>query len=129
MSGEDIDEVIKAMFANTKMEARQSYLTRGRPLQFLDSEKLRADWLLQMDAWANERPGFGRQSMNDIESELEFRNLEPPYEQAAEAVKKLVQSTREMQKRSKSNPDSVRRANERLDMELRKVLPKKADKN
>jgi hypothetical protein len=129
MSGENIDEVIKAMFANTKMEARQSYLTRGRSLQLFDSEKLRVDWLSQMNAWANGWPGFQRQLMDDIESELEFRNLEAPYEQAAEAVAKLVQWTREMQERSKSNPDNDSRANERLEIELRKVLPKRADKN
>jgi hypothetical protein len=127
MADKKLDQEIFAMFANTRMEAQISYLSRGRTLQAEDTDKLRTSWVVQVNAWANDQPDYDRQFMDDCEAELGLRGIDPPADQAGDAIDKLVA-------KSKSATDGwdeeqLDRAEERLQKELSKVRPSQSEKN
>jgi hypothetical protein len=127
MADKKLDQEIFAMFANTKMEAQQSYLSRGRTFHTEDSEKLSSNWLTQINAWADDQPDFDRRQMDDIEAELGLRGLEAPADQAGEAVAKIAAKSRAMT--DKWSPEDMEDAEERVQRELAKVRPSKTEKN
>jgi hypothetical protein len=129
MSDKKLDEELFAMFANTKMEAQQSYLSRGRTFHSEDSETLSSNWLVQINAWADDKPDFERRLMDDIEAELNLRGIDAPFEQARDAAKKIHAKARAVGDRWKSNPEDLDHAEDLLQAELAKVRPSKADKN
>jgi hypothetical protein len=127
MANEKLDQELFAMFANTKMEAQQSYLSRGRILHPEETEKLSSNWLTQINAWADDQPNFNRRLMDDIEAELGLRGLVVPANQAGEAVEKLAAKSRVVT--DKWSPEEAVQAEERIQRELAKVRPSKTDKN
>src|ERR1700722_4625757 len=96
MADKKLDQEIFAMFANTKMEAQQSYLSRGRTFRTEGSDKLSSNWLAQINAWADDQPDFDRRLMDDIEAELGLRGLKVPADQAGAAVAKIAAKSRAM---------------------------------
>jgi hypothetical protein len=129
MSDKKLDEELLAMFANTKMEAQQSYLARGRTLQADGNETLISNWLVQINAWADDKPDFERRLMDDIEAELNLRGIDAPGEQARDATEKIHAKARAVGNRWKSNPEELDHAEELLQAELSKIRPSKTDKN
>ena len=129
MADEKLDQEIFAMFANTKMEAQQSYLSRGRTLHAEDSEKLTSSWVTQINAWADDKPDFNRQLMDDCEAELGLRGIDPPADQAGDAFEKLKARARSVSKQWRSNPEEFDRAEELIQAELAKIRPSKTEKN
>jgi hypothetical protein len=127
MADEKLNQEIFAMFANTRMEAQQSYLGRGRALHAEDSEKLTSSWLTQINAWANDKPDFNRQLMDDCEAELGLRGIDAPADQAGDAVEKLAAKSRSMT--DKWSPEETDQAEERVQRELAKIRPSKTEKN
>jgi hypothetical protein len=127
MADKKLDQEIFAMFANTRMEAQQSYLSRGRTLRAEDSEKLTSSWLTQINAWADDKPNFNRQLMDDCEAELGLRGIDAPADQAGVAIEKLAAKSRSMS--DKWSPEEADQAEERIQRELAKVRPSKTEKN
>jgi hypothetical protein len=129
MSVEKLAEELLAMMANTKMEGQQSYLARGRTLQTDRKEILISKWLAQINAWADNAPGFEPQLMDDIEAELNLRGIDAPVEQARDAAEKIRAKARAVGNRWKSHPEEHALAEELLQAELSKIRPSETDKN
>jgi hypothetical protein len=129
MSDKKLNEELSAMFANTKMEAQQSYLSRGRALHVEDSNKLSADWLTQINAWADDQPDFDRRLMDDVEAELNLRGIDAPVEEARSAAEKIYEKARLVGDRWTTHPDEHAHAEELLQAELAKIRPSEIDKN
>jgi hypothetical protein len=129
MSDKQFDEEISAMFANTKMEAQQSYLSRGRALQADESEKLVSNWLVQINAWADDEPAFDRRFMDDIEAELNLRGIDAPVEEAKSAAEKIYAKAHAVGDRWTTYPEEHAHAEELLQAELAKIRPSETDKN
>jgi hypothetical protein len=129
MSDKKLDEELLAMFANTKMEDQQSYLARGRAMHAEGVETLISNWLVQVHAWADDKPDFDRRLMDDIEAELHLRGMDAPVEQARDAIEKIRAKARAVGATWMSNPEAQNRAEELLQAELSKIRPSKTDKN
>jgi hypothetical protein len=129
MSDKKLDEELLAMLANTKMQDQQSYLARGRAFEADEIKTLTSKWLVQINAWADDKPDFKRRLMDDIEAELNLRGIDTPVEQARDAMEKIRAKARAVSDRWKSNPEEHAIAEEFLQAELAKVRPSKADKN
>lgn len=122
-----LTEEIFAMFANTKMEATQSYIGRGRLLQSHSSENLKVQWIAQLIAMADAQPEFNRQLMDDLESELSLRGIESPADQVPEVVERLAARSR--MHTDNWTSEQLEEAERGVQRELAKVQPSKADKN
>jgi hypothetical protein len=129
MSDKKLDEDLLAMFANTKMEDQRSYLARGRAFKADEIETLTSKWLVQINAWADDKPDFERRLIDDIEAELNLRGIDAPVEQARDATEKIRAKARAVGIRWTSNPEEHAHAEELLQVELAKIRPSKADKN
>jgi hypothetical protein len=129
MSDKKLDEELLAMFANTKMENQQSYLARGRAFKADEIETLTSKWLVQINAWADDKPDFERRLMDDIEAELNLRGIDAPVEQARDATEKIRAKARAVGDLWRSNPEQQAHADELLQAELAKIRPSKTDKN
>ena len=129
MSDKKFDEELFAMFANTKMEDQQSYLARGRAFKADEIETITSKWLVQINAWADDKPDFERRLMDDIEAELNLRGIDAPVEQARDATEKIRARSRAIGAKWKSNPEELDRVDELLQAELAKIRPSNADKN
>jgi hypothetical protein len=129
MVDKKLDEELLAMLANTKMENRQAYLARGRKFKADEADVLSSNWLVQVNAWADDKAGFERQLMDDIEAELNLRGIDTPFEKARSATEKIRAKARAVGSRWASNPKEHAKAEELLQEELSKIRPSKADKN
>lgn len=109
------------------MEARQSYVSRGRALHAEGTEKLSSSWIMLINAWADDKPNFDRLLMDDIEAELGLRGLKAPADEAGEAVKKLAAKSHAAT--DKWTLEEMEEAEKRVQIELAKIRPSKADKN
>jgi hypothetical protein len=105
MSDKKLDEELLAMFANTKMEDQRSYLARGRAFEADEVEVLSSKWLVQINAWADDKPDFERRLMDDFEAELHLRGIDAPVEQARDATEKIRAKARAVGNRWTSNPE------------------------
>ena len=127
MAKDKLTEEILAMLANTRMEAAQSYLERGRSLESRSTEELKAGWIVQLTAMADGSAEFNRQLIDDFESELGLRNVEPPADDVPELIDRL-------RARSKALSDAwseeqMENANIQVERELGKIRPSTSDKN
>src|SRR5665213_1570566 len=129
MPDKKLDEELLAMFENSRMEARQSYLTRGRAMQADDTEALISNWLVQVNAWADEKLNFERRLMDDIEAELNMRGIDAPLEQGRGAIEKIRAKARAVGDRWQSKPEELDYAEDLLQAELAKIRPPEIDKN
>jgi hypothetical protein len=127
MSDKKLEEEIMAMFANTRMEEQRSYLVRGRKFHAEESSKLISCWLVQINAWADDKDGFDPQFMNDVEAELRLRGIDAPADQAGDAVKKLSAKSRALTE--KWTPEEALNAEESIQRDLAKLRPSKIEKN
>jgi hypothetical protein len=127
MVDKKLDQEIFAMFENTRMEAKQSYLGRGRTFEGVTTDSLKAGWIAQLEAMADDTPLHNRQLMDDLEAELGLRGIEAPANEAPEVVKRLA--ARSKAQSDNWSEDEAEQAENRLQRELDKIRPSKAEKN
>ena len=122
-----LTEEIYAMFANTKMEATQSYVGRGRSFESETIDGLKSRWIEQLAAMADNTTEFNRLLMDDLEAELGLRGLDVPADEAPELVKKLAaRSKAETESWSAKRLEAEER---RIQRQLDKIRPSERDKN
>jgi len=62
-----------------------------RRFKDLESEQLSEQWITAFQAWVNDlRSRSNRDEMEDLESELQLRGVEPPYDRAKNQMDALV---------------------------------------
>jgi hypothetical protein len=83
------DEIL-AMLENNSMEEMQDYLQRGRDLAHVSDGELVDAWVAQMNFWAEQSKDYYGRMYNDCTAELSLRKIEPPFDRAAEAFKKII---------------------------------------
>lgn len=127
MPDKKLNQEIMAMFASRRMDEQQSYLVRGRALVSQETEALLSAWLFELNAWADDKVQFDRQRMDDVEAELGLRGIDVPADQAPDAVEKLAAKSRALTE--KWSPEERRRIEDRVEAQLAKLRPSKADKN
>jgi hypothetical protein len=127
MVDKKLDQEIFAMFENTRMEAKQSYLGRGRAFEGETTDSLKAKWIAQMEAMADDTPQHNRQLMDDFEAELGLRGIEAPANEVPEIVKRLA--ARAKVQADNWTAEEAEEAENRIQRELHKIRPSKADKN
>jgi hypothetical protein len=83
----DDNEMLLAYLKNEGMDATADYMRRGRHLANVDIGELNAQWIASFKDWvANLGQGqeYDQRPREDIESEMQVRGLQPPYESVAE---------------------------------------------
>jgi hypothetical protein len=122
-----LDQEIFAMFENTRMEAKQSYLGRGRAFEGETTDSLKAGWIAQLEAMADDTPQHNRRLMDDFEAELGLRGIKAPANEAPEVVKRLA--ARAKVQTNNWSAEEAEEAENGIQRELDKIRPSKADKN
>jgi hypothetical protein len=122
-----LTEELYAMFANTRMEATRSYLERGRPFQRETGDDLKTKWIAQLTAMADALPEFNRQLLDDLEAEHGLRGIETPANEVPDIVDRLRARSKAHTK--SWSPEEEEEAERKLQRELDKVRPSRADKN
>jgi len=101
-------DIVEAWLANQAMERLENYLRDGRRLRETPVDMLRARWIKEMRAWAdNCRTKFDHREHEDIEAEMSLRKIEPPFDEIKDAMQTI-------RKASKEHMDELRRDPERL---------------
>jgi hypothetical protein len=105
-------DIVDAYLANQQLEQLQDYLHRGRTLSEKSVEILNERWLELTSDWARD---FGSKTdhreREDIQSELQLRKLEPPFDQAAEIIEEIRRKSRE---HDRSDPERLARVEKSL---------------
>jgi hypothetical protein len=71
--------LISSYGAFNRQRRLANYLTRGRHLAGIDTEKLKAEWIIRYREWARDlKAPQDHQSREDIEAELDMRGEEIP---------------------------------------------------
>jgi uncharacterized membrane protein YebE (DUF533 family) len=78
--------VVDAWLANQQIERLADYLKRGRPHESATLEELKARWVRLIKDWAKSPGSVDRREREDIEAELQVREVGPPVELAKEAL-------------------------------------------
>ena len=88
-------DLLDAWLANQQLERLQNYLQRGRLLANASLEELRARWIGLMRAWAESPSQVVHGEREDIEAEMQLRNVPPPSDGATGAIEKLNRKSKE----------------------------------
>ena len=67
-------------------ERLEKYLGRGRRLQSLWNVNLIDGWVSIVNQWADGSPDFSEQNLDDYESEMILRGIEPPFDRVEERL-------------------------------------------
>ena len=88
-------ETMLAFFENKRMDATADYLRRGRHLAEVDIDELNARWIACFkDYAANFGTGHNHRPREDIESEMQVRGLQPPFESVAEEFAAVIAASK-----------------------------------
>jgi hypothetical protein len=83
------DEIL-ALFEVRKMEAIASYRARGQAHKAETIDALKAKWIAQMTALADDTPGFDQQLTDDYEAELGMRGIKAPADELGDVLERLT---------------------------------------
>jgi hypothetical protein len=86
-----IKELATSVVAEAAMAETLDYVKRGRRLKETDGEELKQRWAAAFRLWVSnpdDRQVLGE--LNDLEAELQLREIEPPYEAVKVEVEKLT---------------------------------------
>lgn len=82
---DETENLILHVLADEQQEQFQSYLQRGRYLQVMDDDDLRAQFVSEMRSWASNPPPWDPLiRLDDIKAEAGLRNLELPWDLVAD---------------------------------------------
>ncbi|HEV2159564.1 hypothetical protein [Bradyrhizobium sp.] len=127
MSNDKLTEEILAMFENTKMEATQSYLKRGRAFASTPTDEIKAQWIAQLTAMADATPALSRQLYDDLEAELGLRGIEAPVKEVPAVLERLV--ARSKAQTATWTAEKLEEVEAGIQRELSKVRPSQDEKN
>ena len=77
---------VEATLENEAVERLEEYLGRGRRLQPLWNVDLIDGWVSIMNHWADGSTDFSDQNLDDYESEMILRGIEPPFDRVEERL-------------------------------------------
>jgi hypothetical protein len=86
--------IVDAWLANQQLERLADYLKRGRPFASSPIDELRTRWVMLMNGWARSPADFDHSEREDIEAELQVREVGPPIELAEDAIETLRRKSR-----------------------------------
>jgi hypothetical protein len=109
--------LVEAWLASLVMERLQKYLQNGRRFRDVSIETLRAQWIKEIRAWAdNCRAQFDHCEHEDIEAEMSLRKIELPFDEAKAALQTIRRACKETLRDLRRDPDGlVRREQEIVD--------------
>jgi hypothetical protein len=107
--------LVEAWLASLVMERLQKYLQNGRRLRDVPTEMLRARWIKEIGAWAdNCRAPFDHREHEDIEAEMSLRKMEPPFDEAKEALQTIRRACKETLRNLRRDPDGLARKEQEI---------------
>ena len=77
---------VEATLENDAVERLEEYLRRGRRLQPLWKVDLIDGWVSMVNQWADGSTDFSHQNLDDYESEMMLRGIEPPFDRVEERL-------------------------------------------
>lgn len=83
---EEVEATLENEFENEAAERLEEYLGRGRRLQRLWSVDLIDGWVSIVNQWADGSTDFSDQNLDDYESEMILRGIEPPFDRVEERL-------------------------------------------
>jgi hypothetical protein len=110
-------DIVLAYLENIRLQATADYVRRGRQLVDADTEELKQGWISEFRRWVGSL-GTGdkidQRPREDIESELQLRKTEPPFDLVQDELEK-------MQKASTAHTDQLLRDPLKLAQKEREV--------
>ena len=79
-------EEVEATLENEAVERLEEYVRRGRRLQPLWNVDLIDAWVSIVNQWADGSTDFSDQNLDDCESEMILRGIEPPFDRVEERL-------------------------------------------
>ena len=110
---------LRALFKSSTMDCAIDYLRRGRKFKPFPDADLIDKWKLALHASAHDIDD-AQVALNriDLESEIELRSLELPYNEVRDAFELFILKTTERMEQLRNDPDAFVAANEKLQAEL-----------
>jgi hypothetical protein len=82
----EVEATLESELENEVVERLEEYLGRGRRLQPLWNVDLIDGWVSIMNHWADGSTDFSDQNLDDYESEMILRGIEPPFDRVEERL-------------------------------------------
>ncbi|WP_315718666.1 MULTISPECIES: hypothetical protein [unclassified Bradyrhizobium] len=86
----DRRDEIEALLKHERLEKVQGYTKRGRRFQLLPDAELVDFWVLAMNHWADGSNEFTSQDLDDCQSEMMLRRIEPPFDRVSEIWERVA---------------------------------------
>lgn len=87
----DRRDELEALLKHERLEKVQDYTKRGRRFQLLPDTDLIDFWVLTMNHWADGSAEFTSQDMDDCESEMMLRRIDPPFDRVSKIWERVAQ--------------------------------------
>ena len=87
----DRRDELEALLKHERLEKVQNYTTRGRRFQLLPDTDLVDYWVLTMNHWADGSSEFTSQDIDDCQSELMLRRIDPPFDRVTKIWERVAQ--------------------------------------
>jgi hypothetical protein len=79
----DRRDELEALLKHEQLERVQDYAKRGRRFQLLPDAELVNFWVLTMNHWADGSSEFTSQDIDDCQSEMILRRIDPPFDRVS----------------------------------------------
>jgi hypothetical protein len=89
-------DLVLAYLENVRLEATADYVRRGRQLSHVDVEELKQGWVAEFKRWVANLGSDNRvdpRPREDIESELQLRKIEPPWDLVQDELERMREAS------------------------------------
>lgn len=90
MPSNQASSLVDAMLASAAMDRQASYLRRGRVYAKSSDDEVKAFWSAALKVWVDIRTDGARLNMDDLESELDLRNIAVSWEAVPEEREQML---------------------------------------
>ncbi|BAM86837.1 hypothetical protein S58_08260 [Bradyrhizobium oligotrophicum S58] len=87
----DRRDELEALLKHERLQKVQNYTARGRRFQLLPDTDLVNFWVLTMNLWANGSGEFKSQDLDDCQSEMMLRRIDPPFDRVSHVWERVAQ--------------------------------------
>jgi hypothetical protein len=114
------DPEMLAYLENLRLEATADYVRRGRLLAALDEQELRRRWVDLFKLWvaSDFDAGHDHQAREDVESELQLRGGEPPFDRVPDEMAAMSEKSKARTDAMLRNPELAERLAQKISAEL-----------
>jgi hypothetical protein len=114
------DQEMRAYLESLRLEATADYVRRGRLLAALDDKELCLRWADLFRGWvaADFGAGYDHKEREDVESELQLRGKDPPFDRVPGEMAALREKSKARTDALLGNPELAERVEQRINADL-----------